>query len=79
MTVYDIVRKLIGPIDPAGQSHTDDKRFENLKATCALVEKLVAAIDEVQCRENIESQEFSVARAAKYADNFLTNDLGIIE
>ena len=30
--VYKVVKKLIGEIDPIGETQTDDERFENLKA-----------------------------------------------
>ena len=30
MKVVDVVRKLIGPIDPIGESNADDRRFDNL-------------------------------------------------
>ena len=41
MEVYDVVKKLIGPIEPVGESHTDEKRFENLKALTELVDSLL--------------------------------------
>ena len=31
MELIDVVRKLVGPISPIGESHADEKRFENLK------------------------------------------------
>ena len=31
MEIIDIVRKLTGLIEPVGETHTDDKRFENLQ------------------------------------------------
>lgn len=34
MDIYEVVTKLVGPIDPAGETHTDKKRFENLKVMC---------------------------------------------
>lgn len=72
---YEVVQKLIGPIKPVGEHHADEKRFENLKAMCELVDKLVTDIDEVIPNKN--RIEASMKRAGEYADNFLTN-LGIV-
>ena len=50
MDLYDIVKKLAGPITATGESHIDRNRFENLKAITELTSKLldgitIAAID----------------------------------
>lgn len=37
MTNYDVVTKLIGPIDPTGETHTDMERYTNLETMCGLV------------------------------------------
>lgn len=31
MNNFDVVKKLVGPINPVGETHTDTKRHENLK------------------------------------------------
>ena len=77
-TAEDIVMKLIGPIEPIGDSSVDPKRLENLKELCKLTELLVARIDRVSC-ENRDREEWSMKEAGKYADDFLTNNLGIKE
>ena len=43
MTVHEIVNKLIGNINPVGETNTDNDRFENLKAKCELVNLLISA------------------------------------
>jgi hypothetical protein len=76
MTHTEIVQKLIGNIQPLGDSSRDPERFENLKAMCELVNNLVTAIDDVAYQYS-ESHEYSVKEMGQYADNFLTKTLGI--
>ena len=76
MDYTEIVKKLIGYIDPVGETNIDDKRFENLKAMCELVNNLVTEIDEVSFY-NKNKDEYSRKRAGEYANNFLANTLGI--
>ncbi len=66
----DIVKKLIGGIDPIGKSEIDSERFENLKDMCNLVSNLVSEIYKVYY-ENKDRHEASIKKAAQYADNFL--------
>jgi len=68
MEIKDIVYKLIGPINPVGETHTDDKRFENLKVMTQLVDDLLTDINNVACMD--DSHEFSVKRAAKFCSDF---------
>ena len=76
MTVYDVVKKLVGPISPIGESNVDDERFENLKTMTDLVGRLLEDIDDVATFET-GRQEYSRKRAGEYADKFLTR-IGII-
>lgn len=76
MELYDVVKKLIGEVEPVGETNEDNKRFENLKVLTGLVEKLIADIDNVYF-QNCNSQEHSVKRAADFADNFMEKSLGI--
>lgn len=77
MTNYDVVKKLIGEIRPVGETNTDNARFENLKAMCDLMDQIHTAIDDVAYQFK-DSHEFSVKRAADYANKFL-DKLGIVE
>lgn len=76
MTHLEIVNKLIGPIEPVGQTETDQKRYENLKAQCELVESLIMNIQYV-ANSNKNRSEHSMKLAGQYADRFLTNTIGI--
>jgi hypothetical protein len=69
MALYEIVKKLTGEIEPAGDSSIDDKRYDNLCATIELVNKLLYDIQDV-ARSRI-SYEASVQRAGKKAQAFL--------
>lgn len=79
MSVYttkQIVEKLIGSIQPLGDSSVDGDRFNNLVEMCTLVDYLVGKIDDVNY-QNKESHEYSVVKASNYASEFLTKQLGI--
>lgn len=78
MTHEEIIMKLVGKINPVGETTMDEERFENLKVLCELVDKLVVQIDNVSYR-NKDAYEYSVKRAGEYAKDFLTNKLGIVE
>lgn len=78
MTNTDVVKKLIGSINPVGESDTDDERYENLKEMCVLVDNLITDIDGL-IYTNRHSQEYSVKRAVKYAATFLTETVGLAE
>lgn len=70
MTTADVVNKLIGNIRPAGASHLDDERFENLKAMCALVEELTGQISSV-ANDYQNNYEHSIKRSCDYAQAFM--------
>ena len=78
MTHREIVLILIGKIEPKGESNEDEKRFENLKTLCTLVNELIIDIDDMAYR-NKDSYQHSVKKASDYAQNFLTVTLGIKE
>ena len=77
MTNYDVVKKLIGEINPVGESNEDNKRFENLKAMCELLNEIHTAVDNV-AYEYRDRQEFSIKRACDYAKNQLDH-MGIAD
>jgi hypothetical protein len=70
MTHTEIVKKLIGNINPQGCSTRDEESFQNLKLMCELAQNLLIEIDNVYYK-NRHSQEFSVKRASDYAGEFL--------
>lgn len=78
MTIYDIVKKLIGNIMPIGETREDDIRFEHLKATTELVDLL---LDDIKRASHCSNKgEFSLKRseefASKFLDNLTTNERG---
>lgn len=72
MTHYEIIKKLIGPIEPVGETNEDKQRFVNLQKTIKLVDMLLSNIEEVSA--NKDAPEYSVFQSGKEADEFL-NDL----
>ena len=72
MELYDVVKKLVGEIDPVGETNEDDRRFENLKTLTELVDKLLSDIDYVNTR-NSKRYEYSLKRAGDFASKFLDN------
>ncbi len=64
-----VVRKLVGPVRPVGETREDEARFANLKQLTQLVDGLVYALDAVA--KNIDRPEASVKRAGKHAYDFL--------
>jgi len=65
MTVEGVVMRLVGPIDPIGESDTDYKRLNNLKELVGVVNGLLKRVDEVAC--NKKRQEHSVQQVGKFA------------
>lgn len=78
MDIHGVVKKLVGPINPVGETNTDNARFENLKVLTELVEKLVIDIDAV-AYEHKDAHQFSLKRAAEHASKFMKDKLGIVE
>ncbi len=77
MNMYDVVNKLVGPIDPVGDSCVDHKRLENLEEMTDLVNRLLTDIDNI-AMANKGRHEASMKKAGVHCDEFLTA-LGINE
>lgn len=75
MELHDVVEKLTGEIMPVGETYADNKRYDNLKSMCVLVDKLIYNLDAV-VRHNKDAPEFSRKRAADHVIAFF-DDLGI--
>lgn len=69
--IKQIVDKLVGSITPAGESHKDSERMENLKVMCGLVERLVSDIHFVA--RDKDRYEASMKKMGLYAQKFLDN------
>jgi len=55
---YKVITKLIGPINPVGETHIDTGRFDNLKVMTDVVEMLLIDIDKVTA--NKDRHEYSM-------------------
>lgn len=75
MTHTEIVKKLIGQIQPVGETNTDNERYENLIKMCGLIEDLAADVNKVA--SEVSRQEYSIRRAGEYANKFLYQELGM--
>lgn len=75
-TVVEVVVKLIGPIEPIGETKEDERRLENLKTMTEVVDKLLFKIDQVSEYQN--RSEHSMSQAGGFAKRFF-NQLGIKE
>jgi hypothetical protein len=69
MDIYDVVKKIVGPINPVGKTEADDVRLESLELTIGLIDALLIDIRYVASYKDCE--EFSRSRAGKRAENFL--------
>ncbi len=77
MEIYDVVKKLVGEIEPVGASHIDKDRLENLKVMIKLVDDLHTDLDNV-VYENKDMHEDSIKQAVKLINDFF-DKLGIPE
>ncbi len=75
MTPQEIVEKIIGPINPIGETNEDNTRLENLEEMTKLVDALLMSIDTVFVN-NKDRMEYSRKRAADFSSKFF-DDVGI--
>ena len=68
MDIYKVVKKLIGEIDPVGETNEDTKRLENLEETIELIKSLLSDIESVSINRN--RQEYSMKEIGITAYNF---------
>lgn len=69
MNYTEIVNKLIGPVEPVGETNTDEHRFKNLQDMCNVAEHLLERIQTVAL--TVSNGQHSVKKAVDYADTFL--------
>lgn len=74
MTHLEIVRKLIGSIQPAGKSEIDEKRYKNLQEMCILVDALLSDINDI-VQYNKHNNQASVKKMVEFAKKFLSEQL----
>lgn len=68
--VYEITKRLLGYIEPLGQSSMDEIRLSNLESTIDLVERLTKDI--IYVARNKNSYENSVKAIGTRADRFIS-------
>ncbi len=78
MTNYEIVKKLIGPVEPLGCGSRDPERLENLIELSKLAGNLIIEIENLAVNHSLSS-EHSVQKAGKYADDTLKGILDDID
>jgi hypothetical protein len=69
-TTVHVVKRLVGVVNPIGQSSADLVRFENLRHLTEVTEELLEIIKHVHT-SNQHSHEHSVKRASNHAGEFL--------
>jgi len=72
MTLIEIVMKLVGPVQPYGDSYADMQRLSNLKKLTELTDYLLGEIS--KAAESANRQEASMKAIGKHAEQFL-NDI----
>jgi hypothetical protein len=69
MELNDVVDKLIGNVEPVGETHEDGKRLENLQSMVRLTDHLIERLMQVEKSKN--SYMASVKKAGIYANRYL--------
>ncbi len=70
MDNHDVVKKLVGKIQPQGESNTDEIRFSNLESMTKLITQLIQDVDRV-AQENKDKQEYSMKKSGEFASKYL--------
>ena len=69
MEIYDVVKKLVGSIEPVGASHIDKKTFENLKVMIQLMADIHTDLDKI-LYENKDMHEQSIKDSVECINRF---------
>lgn len=67
--IYEVTKKLIGNINPQGESHIDTNNYSNLEQIIELAESIIDDI--VLVSQNKTRYEASMKKAGLRADQFL--------
>lgn len=67
--LVEVVKTLVGPINPIGETNEDERRFENLKQMYFLIGQLIDEVEFVAGKKI--SHQYSVKRAGEYAQKIL--------
>jgi hypothetical protein len=71
MELIDVVHKLLGPIEPIGESNEDDRRLKNLEATIEVVDRLLCDIG--SAAQDADRVEHSMRVIGQRAKQFLAD------
>lgn len=71
MEIVDIVRKLVGPVEPVGETYSDAKRLENIEAMTALLDELMDDIFHIAAFR--QAPESSKKAIGKHAAGFIAH------
>ena len=75
--IYEVVKKLVGPITPIGCHATDKDRLENLKVFINVVEEMLVDLERVASYQN--RQEISMKVMGIDAHHFLQDMRNYVE
>ncbi len=71
MTHTDVIKKLIGPVRPIGETNADDERLKNLHEMMDVMQFMYWELRSIAA--NKDAGEYSISLAGKEAHNFLEN------
>jgi hypothetical protein len=77
MTLYDIIRKLTGPIEATGEHNEDQQRLKNLKEVTLLVDRLLFDVGEAA--HDADREEESMQAIGQHAQKFLGDTRNALE
>lgn len=69
MELYEIVMKLVGPVQPIGETRADGERLANMKALTELVDRLLREIE--RAARSADRVEASMKAIGAHARAFL--------
>lgn len=76
MEIIDVVRKLVGPVQPIGETNQDELRFQNLEVMTDLIDELINDVSGVAVHSN--RPEASMRRAGQHAAEYIES-VGVLE
>lgn len=68
MEIYDVINKLIGKIEPYGDSNIDKERMENLKIHVDIIYKMIEDLIEVAKYKNRPEYSIRVLALTAYEE-----------
>ena len=69
--IAEMVRKMVGRIEPVGDASRDDARFDSLVEMTDVIDRLLRDVEDVACIVNVNSPYSSVKKAGRFAQEWL--------